>query len=313
MIFDHEPLFVFLSAIIIDLILGELPNRFHPVVWMGNYIRYVWGKRLKRTSTTLFIYGSVLLFSGIILFSFFPYIVLNKLPGIVSLVLSIFLLTTVFSFNALIKAAKEVQDALKAGDLIKARELTAWHLVSRDTSELSEEQIVSAVIESVAENITDSFASPLFYYSIGGIPFALAYRFTNTSDSMIAYRKDDYEWGGKMTAWVDDILNWIPARLTSLLIFISSVILRENWKGCFTTMKNQHRNTSSPNAGWTMSAIAGALNIRLEKKGDYVLHGGNHKRSFQLIDRAIKIVITTMTLLIVLIVLTLEVIYWVNI
>lgn len=312
MISERLPQILLLGALLIDVLFGEVPNKFHPVVWMGKYIGYFWKKRLVKSEKSLFLWGALLIFSGVILFASMPWLIAYFLPPIISIVLSIYMLTTVFSMHALLKAAISVRNALREGNLIEARRLTSWHLVSRDTSDLSSEEIVSAVVESVAENITDGFTSPLLFFVLGGIPAAWAYRFTNTSDSMIAYRKDDFEWGGKLTAWLDDIFNWVPARLTGFLICISAYLTGENGRNSFSTMISEHKLTSSPNAGWTMAAMAGALNITLEKKGDYLLYGGGDERGFSKIDRAVKIVIGAMLIVAVLCFSLLEVFMWQN-
>jgi len=302
-------IFILAGALLIDLILGEFPNKFHPVVWMGSYIKFLWKKRITRSVTLLFVWGVLIIISGIGIFGVLPYWILKLIPGIFSFIISILMFTAVFSIKSLIKAGLEVKKALSEGNIEKARELTAWNLVSRDMSQMHEDDVVSAVIESLAENITDSFSSPLFYFTLGGIPAAWAYRFVNTSDSLIAYRKSDYEWGGKFTAWSDSLLNWIPSRITGVIICISALILRKNWKNSFKVMVSQHGNTSSPNAGWTMAAMAGALNIRLEKKGEYILNGGNKNLEYQLIDGAVNIVITSICITLFFIILLLEVIY----
>lgn len=309
MIFEHIPSLLLISALAVDLIFGELPNAIHPVLWMGSYIKFFWHRRFKNNPLILFLCGFFIVLSGAFLFSFGSSVLINKTPFWISLLISAFLLTTVFSFRALISAGRQVRAALEQSDLKKARELTAWHLVSRNTDSLSEEEIVSAVIESLSENITDSFTSPLFFFALGGIPASLFYRFVNTSDSLIAYRKGDYEWGGKATAWLDTILNWIPSRISGLLIVLSAFLTGEDWKSSWSSMISEHKKTSSPNAGWTMAAIAGALNITLEKHGDYCILGGRREREFQLIDRAVKIVIVTMIIVVFLSILLLEVIH----
>ena len=238
---DHLPVLIFLAALLFDLLIGELPNKIHPVVLMGSYINLFWKRRSVRSKWALFLSGSFILFSGLFIFSFIPYFIPKNIPFVISIIISVLMLTTVFSLRALIKAGFEVRNALKNGNLEKARELTAWHLVSRDMSELNEEEVVSSVIESLAENVTDSFTSPLFFYSLGGLPAAWAYRFANTSDSMIAYRTGDKEWGGKATAWMDTILNWIPSRLTALLICISAFLVGEDGWNSWRTLINQHR------------------------------------------------------------------------
>ncbi len=312
MIAERLPQILLLGALLIDGIFGEVPNRFHPVVWMGKYIGYFWKKRIVKSERSLFLWGALLLFTGIVFFSSIPWCLNRFFPPFAACALSLYMLTTIFSMNALLKAAKVVRKALSEGDLVEARRLTSWHLVSRDTSDLSSEELVSAVVESVSENITDGFTSPLLFFVFGGIPAAWAYRFTNTSDSMIAYRKDDFEWGGKLTAWLDDIFNWVPARLTGLIICLSAYLTGEEGKNSFKIMLSAHQLTSSPNAGWTMAAMAGALNIRLEKKGDYLLDGGREERTLSKIDKAVKIVIGAMMLIVILCFFLLEVLIWLN-
>ncbi|MBI9098450.1 MAG: cobalamin biosynthesis protein [Spirochaetaceae bacterium] len=309
MIIDHIPLLILSGAILIDFLFGEVPNLVHPVVWMGSYIKTLWHIRPGKNKISLFLWGVLIILTGLFLFSIIPHCLLLFLPEFLKILISLFMVTISFSMKALIRAVREVQSALESNDLPKARDLTSWHLVSRDTGSLSSEEIVSAVIESAAENITDGFTSPLIYYSVGGPPAAWAYRFINTSDSMIAYRKNDFEWGGKFTARIDDVLNWIPARISGFLICLSAFLLKENWKKSFLLMIRSHGKTSSPNAGWTMAAMAGALEITLEKKGDYSLSGGTHLRNFQLIDRALKIVNMTMILIMIFCIFLLEVIY----
>lgn len=313
MIIERLPHWLLFGALLIDLAIGEVPDKIHPVVWMGHYIKFLWDKRIGRSKAALFFSGTIILLSGGVIFYFLPWVIIRSIPIVLGFLLSLFLLTTVFSMKALIKAAHEVQKALSTNDLPEARQLTSWHLVSRDTSNLSEEEIVSAVIESVAENITDGFASPLLYFSLGGIPAAWAYRFINTADSMIAYRSGDFEWGGKVAALVDDLANWLPARLSGLFICAAAFIQKENWRTSFKVMKEQRKATASPNAGWTMAAMAGALNIKLEKKGEYLLDGGSESRDFQLIDRAVKILTKAMMLVIMFNFFLLEVFYWLNI
>ena len=126
-------------------------------------------------------------------------------------------------------------------------------------------------MESVSENMTDSFSAPWLFFALFGLPGAVAYRAINTLDSMIGYR-GEYEFLGKVSARLDDLLNWIPARLTGLLLVLSSLFLPgQNAGGAWRTMWRDHSRTQSPNAGWTMSAMAGALGVELEKVGHYRL------------------------------------------
>jgi adenosylcobinamide-phosphate synthase len=200
------------------------------------------------------------------------------------------LLKPMFAFRGLLKAGKEVQQALKDGDLANGRRLVAWHLVSRDTSQLSSQQVASATIESLAENLTDSLLAPLMCFALGGLPLAWFYRFANTADAMIGYRTAEFEYFGKFAARLDDVLNWLPARLAGLLVVVSAGLCRLDSKMAWKTMVTQHSRTSSPNAGWTMAAAAGALRVRLEKVDTYRLDGGEALPETEDIQRSIRLV-----------------------
>jgi adenosylcobinamide-phosphate synthase len=281
------------TAVAIDLLLGDPPNQLHPVVAMGSLIRWIaqkWnhGNRVQRISAGL---AGILI--GGALFSL-PWLAVGAamrgLPAWAQGIVTGFLLKPVFSCRRLLEAGREVQQALIGGDLIEARRLVAWHLVSRDTSQLSSPQAASATIESLAENLTDSFFAPLLCFSVGGLPLAWFYRFANTADAMIGYRTPDYEFFGKFAARLDDALNWAPARLAGLVLVASAGLRHLNAKAAWNTMLEQHGQTNSPNAGWTMAAAAGALGVTLEKNGHYRLEGGDELPEAQDIGRALKLV-----------------------
>jgi adenosylcobinamide-phosphate synthase len=206
------------------------------------------------------------------------------------------LLKPVFAFRGLLKAAGEVYLALKTGSLDEARRLVSWHLVSRNTRDLSNRQVASATIESLAENLTDSFLAPLFFFVLGGLPLAWFYRFINTADTMVAYHTPELEFFGKPSARLDDLLNWIPARLAAWMIVISAALCRYNLKKAYKVMMVDHNLTESPNAGWTMAAAAGALDVTLEKKGYYCLNAGNGLPQIMDIQRAVKLAAVALAL-----------------
>jgi adenosylcobinamide-phosphate synthase len=164
-----------------------------------------------------------------------------------------------------------VQHALEGQKLTEARRLLSWHLVSRDTSQLNESQISAAAIESIAENTSDGMIAPLFFYVLGGLPAAFAYRFANTVDSILGYHDTEYEWLGKFPARFDDMLNFVPARLTGLFIVLSAPFYRASLTKAWNIMWRDSRKTASPNAGIPMSAMAGALGVELEKVDHYRL------------------------------------------
>ena len=273
---------VIILAVLIDICLGEPPSPLHPTVWMGTQIAFLKremspGFSLKFSKALRFGWGILIILSGIVVWGTALSLAERVLRShsLLYLILGAALLKVSFSLRYLLFSGREIRDALKKKDLDRARTLTSWHLVSRDTGDLDEKEISSCVIESLSENITDSFTSPLFYFLIAGLPGAWCYRFINTSDAMIAYRTEELEWLGKFTAWCDSILNLLPARLTGLMICLAAFLFpgasgRDAWE----IMIRDRGKTASPNAGWTMAAMAGAISSRLEKKGSYVLGDG---------------------------------------
>jgi adenosylcobinamide-phosphate synthase len=199
------------------------------------------------------------------------------------------LLKPVFAYRGLRRAAIAVTNALAKNDLPEARRLLSWHLVSRDTPHLSEAEVVGATIESLAENLTDSVTAPLLAYAAGGLPAAWAYRFVNTADAMWGYRTPEFEQLGKFPAHLDDAVNWFPARLTGWLLVAAACLAREDAGNAARTMLSQHYRSTSPNAGWTMSAMAGALHVTLTKRGYYELKGGQEKLDVITIKRALRV------------------------
>ena len=214
----------------------------------------------------------------------------NRGPQRIS-VFGALLLKSTFSIRVLYRLANNIKRLLDDGKISDARK-EASYLVSRSTTRLNQEQITSAIVEMETESITDSLVAPLFYWLIFGVPGAIAYRVVNTFDSRIGYH-GKYEYTGKFAARMDDILNYIPARLAGLLLVVSAYIARKNGRKAWRTLLSDHNKTASPNAGWTMSAAAGALDIRLEKPGHYRLgHTGGEPDSSSISD-GLRLVIVT--------------------
>jgi adenosylcobinamide-phosphate synthase len=184
-------------------------------------------------------------------------------------------------------AAARVRGLLASGDVASARH-GLHSLVSRDTSELTREQAAAAAVESVLENMTDSIFGPWLFFALFGLPGAVAYRAINTLDSMVGYR-GEYEFLGKASARLDDLINLIPARLTALLLVFASLFLPgQKAGGAWRIMWRDHSRTQSPNAGWAMSGMAGALGVELQKAGHYRLGDDNRPVEHQDITRAIR-------------------------
>lgn len=279
---------IVLLAAMIDVVWGELPTRFHPVVWMGNFIS-MWRDRCRfERPIARFMYGVLLVVTGCLLFGgvgFGGQLLrwqIQSWPVSVSSVgwllfvalVSLTLVTGCFSIRLLSQAGDSVSRQLLAGDLAAARQQLAYHLVSRDTSQLDASQVSAAAIESVAENTSDSVVAPVFYYLLFGLPGILVYRFVNTCDAMIGYRCERYLWLGKAAARLDDLLNWVPARLTAILMLLCRP---RQWVCATRVWWRDAGKTASPNAGHPMSAAAGLLEIELEKAEHYVLGQGQRQ------------------------------------
>jgi adenosylcobinamide-phosphate synthase len=288
-----EALYILLLAVVLDLALGEPPGAIHPVVWMGKVVSLLtkgadrWSPRLQ------FLYGLVLTLVTVGVFVVPVYFALTYLKGlnlVAYIVIAAAILKTSFSLKGLRRAALRVRNLLAEDKLAQARfELRS--LVGRDTGKLDKGLMVSATVESVAENICDSFVAPLFFFLFLGVPGAVAYRVINTLDTMIGHH-GEFEYLGKFAARLDDAANFIPARLAALLIVGAAWISRKNAPAAWQAMVRDRGKTESPNAGWTMSAAAGALGVRLEKVGYYKL-GDNHNPLLTgTIDASLKIAMT---------------------
>ncbi len=280
-------------AIIIDLALGDPPNALHPVAWLGKVISYLARGGTGLPPAAQFIYGIVLVLIALALFVVPVYLILVYLQSISFLayvVVGGLLFKLTFSVKGLRRAALKIRAPLLRNKLAEARfELRA--LVSRDTTNLNESQVISATVESLAENSCDSFVAPLFYFLLFGIPGAIAYRVINTFDAMIGYH-GQWEFLGKFAARVDDVANYVPARISALMIVMAAGISNNSMPGAWRIMVRDHNKTPSPNAGWTIGAVAGALGVQLEKRGHYELGDNHFPLSVNTIDASWRIVIT---------------------
>jgi adenosylcobinamide-phosphate synthase len=193
--------------------------------------------------------------------------------GIPAIVIAAYFLKSSFSIRMLLVSANGIQKDLEIGNIEKVRrDLKTF--VGRDTLQLNTHQSASAVIESLAESFVDGILAPLFYFLLFGLPGALAYRMINTLDSMVGYKKEPFAQLGYAAAHIDDLVNFVPARLSLAFVFVSSIFFGRPLDAIRTCMLD-HNKTSSPNSGWSMAAVSGSLNVRLEKIGYHVL-GSNY-------------------------------------
>ena len=281
---------VVILAVAMDWMLGEPPNAFHPVAWFGRFVHALERRAPRDLPRAELRYGAGIAACGVAV-AILPALALERVLrsrgglGILALAAA-FKMT--FAWRALIHAGETVRRELDAAQIDTARfDLRA--LVSRDTTQLDSSRLAAAAIESLAENASDSFVAPLFYYHLFGLPGAFAYRAANTLDAMIGYR-GRYEFLGKISARLDDALNWIPARLTALLIAIAARFAGSDARRAWETMRRDHARTASPNAGYPMSAMAGALDVRLEKVGHYRLNESGRAPRPDDIRRAARII-----------------------
>jgi adenosylcobinamide-phosphate synthase len=269
-------LLILFVAMAIDLALGEPPSLIHPVAWMGKVASFLVRGGSNWRPWLQFVWGAGITLVVIGLFTvpaYFILLYLKSLSFVACVILGALLLKLTFSLRGLRKAALVIKRLLLEGKLDEARfELRS--LVSRDAQNLSEPLVVSAAVESVAENTCDSFVAPLFYFLLFGVPGAVAYRVVNTMDNMIGYR-GEYEYLGKFASRLDDVLNFIPARLTVLLLVLAAFLSGRDAKMSWQVVLNDHAKTESPNAGWPMATVAGALDVQLEKVGHYKLGRAN--------------------------------------
>ena len=276
-------------AVLLDLTLGEFPNRIHPTVWIGRTVS--WGEQLApRSNGGALLVGALLALLLPGLWAGAAYLVgqgLQHLHDLAYILGGGLLLKSTFSLRTLHRVAARVRALLLAGDLPGVR-AEMRSLVSRDASNLSPQQATAATVESVSENLTDSFIAPWLAFALFGLPGAFAYRAINTLDSMIGYH-GKYEYLGKVSARLDDLVNLIPARLSALLLLLGSGILPgQRVGGAWRVMWRDHGRTESPNAGWTMSGMAGALGVALEKEGHYRLGDATRPLEPRDISRAVQ-------------------------
>jgi len=286
-----EIIILLAGALAIDLIFGEPPNPVHPVAWMGQFAS-LWSKPgLRGKPVFQFVFGACMTLLTIALFALPVYFGLKYLKDfniIIYIVVAAVILKTVFSWKGLMQAALKIKTLLENEKIDEAR-FNLRALVKRDSRKLDESLIISAAAESAAENAVDSFVAPLFYFLILGVPGAVGYRVVNTLDAMIG-RHGEFEFLGKFAARLDDVLNIVPARLTGLLIVAAAFIIRKNPLSSWKILVSDHAKTSSPNAGWPMSAAAGALMVRFTKIGHYELGQPVNQLTVSTISGTLKLV-----------------------
>ena len=281
---------VMVVALGLDLALGEPPAALHPVVWFGGLATWLEHHARRGNPKLELLGGSGIVFTSLLVtwqcargaqallalgrhrlaLATTPVLGVRpagRLATATALLAEAWLLKTTLSLRALTEAASSVQQALEREHLASARGALR-SLVSRDTAALDASLLAAAAIESVAENASDALVAPALAYAVFGLPGAAVYRGVNTLDAMLGYH-GAYEWLGKAAARLDDAVNLVPSRLTAALLVLAAGFER----GCpsWQVAWRDHARTASPNAGWPMAAMAGALGVRLEKADHYRL------------------------------------------
>jgi adenosylcobinamide-phosphate synthase len=254
----------------LNVIIGQIPKVKHPIILIGNLITFV-ENRIYNRSDHKKIAGYYLLVIVAFISWAVPYIILNLayqmniyLGGLVNALM----ILEILAIKGLKEEPLKVYNALKNNDITLARKELSM-LVTRDTSQMNEDQIIMSTIETIAENIVDGVTAPLFFIFLGGAPLGFFYKAVNTLDSMVGYKNDRYEAFGYYSAKFDDVLNYIPARVTGYLIIIVSYFLKLDYQSAYVTLKEDAKKSSSPNSGYSEAPVAGALNIYFGGKLKY--------------------------------------------
>ena len=262
----------FFVGVVLDFVFAEPPSALHPVVWIGKLISsfedYFYSIENKFFGGTLFVLSVlsiVIIFTSGVIYVFATSGFFGRL--IYGIIVS-YLVFSSISIKSLVQHAQRVLDVLEKGDLDKARRLLSL-IVSRDTDDMKKEKVITSTVESVSENFVDGVLSPMIYYAAFGILGVAIFKTVNTFDSMIGYRNQRYELFGRFAARFDDVLNFIPARLSIVFVGLSCLILGFNFFETMRVFGKYRRAHPSPNSAHPISAFAGALNLRLGGKTIY--------------------------------------------
>ncbi len=293
-----DAILIFFLAFLIDIVLGEYPDRIHPTVGIGKIISYLRPKLKNKSPRVEKVNGILLLITIAVLASLPVFLglwaVRTWFGSIPYIILGAILFKSTFAIRCMRKYTVPIAKSLKEGSLDGARKFLPY-IVRRDPNTLNERQIISAAVESIAESTTDGITAPFFFFAILGVPGAFIYRVINTLDSMVGYKNEELRNIGWFSAKMDTFVNYIPSRLTAILMVAASGILGENSKESLRILKRDKNKTASPNAGWTISAMAGALNTQLSKPGYYAL-GDEHEIDPEDIFKALRVMELTAVL-----------------
>ena len=260
-------------AYVLDLIFGDPQNIIHPVQIIGKMVnigeKSLLGKKYKSDRKYKFFAGMILNITVISLTYGITYLIRRTSENsIIFTVAEIYLMYTIFSINSLAREGNRVYNILKEGNIERARKDLSY-LVSRDTETMDEKMIIRSTMETISENTVDGIVAPMLYMFLGGLPLSMTYKAINTFDSMVGYKNEKYMDFGKFSAKLDDVANFIPARITGILIVIGSIILGYDYKNSLKVFIRDRKNHSSPNSGHAEAGVAGALGVQFGGRVSY--------------------------------------------
>ena len=291
-----ESIVVIGFAILLDLLFGDPKNRFHPTAWIGILIGTI-TTRMKNENYNLEKFGGIFIvlipvcISIVVLLGLdfsIDLISVESLSILISIISGVVLFKMTIAIKGMERHALAVLDSIQKNDLTQARTNLSM-IVKRNTKNLDKNHILSGTLESLSENIVDGITGPMFYFAIFGLPGAFVYRIVNTVDSMVGYKTQMFKNLGWFGANCDNVLNYIPSRLTGLTIVLGSMLLGHDWKNCYEIFKRDGKKTDSPNAGYPMAAFAGALGTKFEKLEHYSLGTGEYEITSKKVKDAISL------------------------
>lgn len=308
------PLLAIVIAVGLDLLFGDPKNRYHPTAWIGALVgrlapiarsgnpqsEKVGGIILVVSITTLV---AVFAFSIEHTFAYLDSLTLGGILQALVLAVSAFsvgiLLKTTIAIKGMQRHALQIMESISENDLDGARDKLSM-IVKRNTKNLDRQHIISATLESISENIVDGITGPMFYFAFFGLAGAFVYRAVNTMDSMVGYKTDLFRNLGWFGANCDKVLNFLPSRLTGMVMIFASIVVGGDWRHSVQVMKRDGPKTESPNAGYPMAAMAGALGVKFEKLDHYVLGDGSAEFTETHFRTAISIMKVTSVLFVIL-------------
>jgi len=297
-----DSILIFILAFLIDIVLGEYPDRIHPTIGIGKLITYLKTKAKNKNPRIEKINGVLMALAAMLAFALPVFVLLYLLRGlpqpigeILYIIVGAILFKATFAISGMGQYTKPIAIALKKRDINSARKWLPY-IVRRDPNSLNERQVISAAVESIAESTTDGITAPFFFYAFLGVPGAFAYRVINTLDSMVGYKNAEYKNIGWFSAKLDTLTNYIPARITAYLMVVGAFLSGADWRESWRILQRDKHKTSSPNAGYTISAMAGALGIQLEKTDYYKLGDDKGHISHKDIGKALRIMVITSAL-----------------